>query len=383
MLVIFEGGPAPSFPEQMLRDVREAIVIELIEKARGSGLFQSVIVCTDRPGLARAAACAGAEVELDEEGGPFHFGRRLQRLIRDRRLDAVCCMGGAAAPLATRDDLEVIAQAFESRQPFVAANNIHSADIVAFAPARAVLAIDPPAIDNALPLALHRQCGLPLVRLARTLGLQFDVDSPSDIMVLAVHPGTGPRVRDALRKFDLDASRYEAAKRALANPGADVFLYGRIGAPLFSYLDEYSRCRIRLVSEERGMKALGRDERGEVRSVLGYALEALGMRGFVQCLESLCRAAFLDTRVLLAHARRQVPTADRFYSDLGLPERVGDPWLRELTAAAAGAAVPVLLGGHGLVTGGVWALLDAALREAKDRPPGGAAAVTPSVSGRR
>ena len=44
---------------------------------------------------------------------------------------------------------------------------------------------------------------------------------------------------------------------------------------------------------------------------------------------------------------------DRFASDLLLPERVADPWLRALTASALAAPIPVLLGGHTLVGPGL------------------------------
>lgn len=375
VLVIFEGGPAASDPERMLQDVRSAIVLEQIEKAWETGVFGGVILCTDRPDLADAAARLGAAVETEEPGVPFHLGRRLQRLVRARRLTAVCCMGGAAGPLMTPEELAHIGRLLAGGGPLVAANNVHSADIVAFAPAEALLAIDPPPVDNTLALALHQGAGLPLAALPRSLGLHFDVDTPADLLVLAVHPGTGPRVRARLGELDLDLSRIRAAKAALVNPQVDVFLYGRINAALFAYLDQYSSCRIRLMSEERGMKALGREARGQVRAVLGCALEALGPAGFFRCLETLCSAAFLDTRVLLAHAGRRVSAADRFYSDLGHPEAIADPWLRELTAAAVGAGIPVVCGGHGLVTGGVWALLDAALQE--DIPGGARGAAQP------
>jgi len=41
-------------------------------------------------------------------------------------------------------------------------------------------------------------------------------------------------------------------------------------------------------------------------------------------------------------------------------QRVGTPWLRELTEAAANASVPVLLGGHALVSDGLQLLTEAA-----------------------
>lgn len=367
VLIIFEGGLAVSPPEQMLRQVREAIVLEHIEKAHATGMFAGVIVCTERHDLAERARALGADVDLDPPGVPFHFGERLQGLIRDRGLKAVVSMGGGALPLMSVDEMRMIGRLFQRRQQFVAANNVHSADLVAFAPADAMLHIPPPPMDNSLALALNRDAGLPLVSLPRVLGFHFDVDTPSDMLVLAVHPDRGPRVSRLMHKLAsagmVDLEPLEAAKRTLVDPTKDVFIFGRLGGPLFSYLDDQARCRIRLLSEERGMKALGRDVRGEVRSLLGYMLDAVGTVGLVRMLETMCSTAFLDTRVLMAHAQKAVSAADRFYSDLKMPEHIQDPWLRELTAAAAETELPILLGGHGLVHGGIWALVDAAHRE--------------------
>lgn len=347
----------------MLQQVREAIVLEHIEKASATGMFTGVIVCTERLEFAEQAKALGADVDLDPPGVPFHFGERLQALIRDRGLKAICSMGGGAVPLISVAEMRVIGRLFQDRDRFVAANNVHSADVVAFAPADAIFYVPPPPMDNSLALALHYDAGLPLVSLPRTLGFHFDVDTPSDMLVLAAHPDRGPRVSQVVASTDVDLAPLQAAKRTLVDPTKDVFIFGRLGGPLFSYLDDRARCRIRLLSEERGMKALGRDVRGEVRSLLGYMVDAVGTTGLVRMLETLCSTAFLDTRVLMAHAQKAVSAADRFYSDLKMPEHIQNPWLRELTAAASETDLPILLGGHGLVHGGIWALVDAAHRE--------------------
>jgi len=39
-------------------------------------------------------------------------------------------------------------------------------------------------------------------------------------------------------------------------------------------------------------------------------------------------------------------------------ESIADPWLRDFTTAAANAPIPVLLGGHGVVAGGLYALAE-------------------------
>src|SRR5690606_1831735 len=110
VLVIFEGGLAASPPEHMLRHVREAIVLEHIQKAHDTRMFAGVILCTERRELAEQARALGAEVDLDPPGVPFHFGARLQGLIRDRGLRAVVTMGGGAAPLMSVDEMRFIAR---------------------------------------------------------------------------------------------------------------------------------------------------------------------------------------------------------------------------------------------------------------------------------
>ena len=88
--------------------------------------------------------------------------------------------------------------------------------------------------------------------------------------------------------------------------------------------------------------------------MLGLLLDRDGPASLGSHLERLGDAAVVDTRVLLAHRfgadeREWPPAEDRFASDLLLPDRVADPWLRDLTASVVGARIPVALGGHTLV----------------------------------
>jgi hypothetical protein len=75
-------------------------------------------------------------------------------------------------------------------------------------------------------------------------------------------------------------------------------------------------------------------------------------------LAELGDAAVVDSRVLLAHRLGADESAwpapeDRFASDLLLPDRIGDPWLRAVTESARDATISVLLGGHTLVGPGL------------------------------
>src|SRR4029077_13813463 len=93
-------------------------------------------------------------------------------------------------------------------------------------------------------------------------------------------------------------------------------------------------------------------------SILGTLLERDGPGSLGRHLARFGDAAIVDTRVLLAHrlgadAATWPVAEDRFASDLLLAEGIVDPWLRELTASAVAAPIPVLLGGHTLVGPGI------------------------------
>jgi len=112
------------------------------------------------------------------------------------------------------------------------------------------------------------------------------------------------------------------------------------------------------------MIADGAYRQGFARSILGFYLERVGVSRFFATLADLGDAAFIDTRVLLAHLRLRPSQADRFYSDIGRVEAIRDPFLRAFTGAAREAPIPVVLGGHSLVSGGLMLLAEIARQRA-------------------
>lgn len=351
-----------------MRLVRQGIVLDQIVKAHAAG-FERILLCTPYQSLADAAVRLNCPVEaVNPAHEPFHFGRLLLEVVTTEQLESVLYMGGAAAPLLSVHELRYLRDILAQNERVVVANNYYSADMVGFNPGAALAEITLPEIDNVLALALVHEAGLRYVPLQRSLGLSFDVDTPSDVLILAVHPDVGPHTKAAVDSLKLDYSRYDAIKALVNDPQGELVLFGRIGGQLFEYLDAQTRCRIRLFSEERGMKALGRDRRGEVVSLVGKLVEALGFFGFFDFLGEICGGAVLDTRVLFEHFHWNLSQADRFASDVGALGLITHPGLREFTAAAFSAKVPVLLGGHSLVTGGMWALVDASTRERPLQP---------------
>ena len=121
--------------------------------------------------------------------------------------------------------------------------------------------------------------------------------------------------------------------------------------------DVQARHRICL-RQERGMRAAGRLGAGQVRSLLNDHLHAVGVSRFMDDLCSMADAMLWDTRVLWAANGVWPSEEDRYAADLGLVDIIGDPFVREFTQAVLDAPIPIVTGGHALVSGGLWALLD-------------------------
>jgi len=252
----------------------------------------------------------------------------------------------------------------------VIANNYFSADLVAFTPGAALQRIDLPMADDLLPRLLHDQAGLESRPLPRSSATQFNIDSPADLAILKLAGGAGAHLSRFLAEFEADLAPYRHLMSRLVDPEAEVLLAGRVGSQVWSYLESETACRIRMYSEERGMQAAGRDTSGEARSLLAFHLREVGCQRFFAELAELADAVCIDTRPLLAHLGVQATRPDRFWSDLGCAAKIEEPFLREFTEAAQQAPVPVLLGGHSLVAGGLMLLTEAAWREEDQRGHG-------------
>lgn len=357
-VVIFEGSQANSQVEEMLVQVRHAALHDNLGKFLALPAVNRVFLVTNRPELSAWADERIWPVLNKTAPADFHFGRELLNLVERYRLKVVLCLGGAAVPLISAAELSDAIRLVLAKPGRYVTNNVQSADILAFNPTTVLYDYQLPATDNALVLLLRYAAGFEQCLLPTTLGTQFDIDTPSDLLVLADSPFGGPALRAALSALQLDTAAIRRLKQVLQGQYPDLALIGRVGAPAIALLNQNFKVRLRVFSEERGMKSLGRLERNEVNSLLGYFLEEVGPARFFSYLERTVQAALIDTRVIFAHLKRPLSDADRFYSDLGLYERVEDEFVREFTREAAECAIPVLLGGHSLVAGCLWALVE-------------------------
>lgn len=303
----------------------------------------------------RFARAGAASVRI--MAGPLDdvsFGARLRAIARGLGRGGLVVLGSGAVPLLrTADARRFLAVA--ARDDRVAlANNRYSADIVAVALAGEVLGSLPDlATDNVLPRWLAASAGVDVDDLGGRWRLGVDIDSPLDLVLL------GPHFARHLKPGDREAAeaRLKAVRAIAFDPRAELLVAGRTSVATLGWLERATAARTRMLVEERGLRTSGASQRPPT-SVLGMLLEQDGPESIGTHLARLADAAVVDSRVLLAHRlgadEAAWPSAeDRFASDLLLPARIDDPWLRELTAAAVAAPIPLVLGGHTLVGPGL------------------------------
>ncbi len=333
--------------EEAVSEAQKAIALDLLTR----GKFKNRILVTDSADLAEKAG-NGTPVEIC--GNPFHFGRSLRGIINKYKIARPFYVGGGF-PLLSQQEMEGTAELLRQGEDCVIANNFYSADMVAFTPGSSIDRVELPAKDNPLARLLVEQAGLKFMPLVRSVSNQFDIDTPTDLLFLGLHPAWKDRVRGYL---SLDDSRLKAAVACFQDKNAEVIVFGRVNSYVWSRLETQTRCRIRLWAEERGLKSEGRLQNGKAKSLAGFLLEKTDFRSFFDMLARMGDAAFIDSRVIFAHFGLSVSRKDRFNSDLGNFREIENKFVRDFTRASVEAPIPVVMGGHSLISGGMLLLLE-------------------------
>ncbi len=352
------GGLSDDGLEGLMRRALEASALDVLEAALETGSFGDVVLVADR--APSGALPEGVRLTLDDAAEQFHFGKRLSETVADSGCGRFVYVGAGAAPLLGAEDLASLAARLDGDGSLCVTNNFYSADLFALRPAGLLRRIDPwPLADNGVPRALKEQLDVEVVELDRTTATQLNLDSPIDLVAIGLAEAGGLRLRALIADWAPDSERVAAAARVLTDRHGEVLIAGRVSSRAWRYLESETACRVRLLSEERGMTAAGRDADLSARSMLGQLIDAVGPeRCFQELIPQLCDAAFIDIRPVLAHLGWQPSRADRFAADLGLADQIEDPGLRAFVAAAVASPVPIVLGGHSLVVGALMLLND-------------------------
>jgi hypothetical protein len=305
----------------------------------------------------RVGFVAAGATDATIVGGPTDgrsFGERLRAFLAERRPDGVVVLGSGAIPFADVADRRTFVAAAGAPGRAALANNRYSADVIAVSDVRSLPALPDLPSDNALPRWLAEWAGWAVDDRRRSWRLGFDIDGPLDLVLMGSRSWL-PRPPAGL--IERVVARLADVARVTADPGLELVVAGRTSAASLAWLERSIAARTRAFVEERGMRTAVEGQRPP-RSLLGELLESGAGGGLGAILAGLGDAGLVDSRVLIAHGRGAdesgwPPAGDRFASDLLLHERIGDPWLRDLTRDAADARIPILLGGHSLVGPGL------------------------------
>lgn len=363
-VLLFIGDEDPGPHPQWVAGGRLAAAWDALQLMQTLPHLDRIIVATPNRQLAEQHTHWPVRWDFDSPGVPFHFGQRLAGLLETYAVEKFFYWGAGSLPLLPRETLaQALTEVLASATPLAITNNPLSSDwLIGNCPD--VVRARPQRLerDNMLGPVLAFEAGVEVRGLPASAATRLDIDTPADLLLLSLHPHCGAELADYLRPhpYPQATARWRAATNLLATPGSRVTFIGRVASGVWGYVEKHTRVWTRVFSEERGMSASGRQTAGQVRSLVAAHLAHLGPRAFFDELSQMADLVFFDTRVALAHQHRWPSAADRYASDLGLSDEIEDDFLRELTQAAVNAPIPILLGGHGVVAGDLYGLVEIA-----------------------
>lgn len=351
-VVIFHPPSGETESERLVDEARRASCRDLIANVRRAGL--EPIVVTTPSGDGDTPFTEVEQFDLPATSGPFHFGESLKYLLAARRPEGLVYFGSGSGFLLSPSRIERLIGFAGREEAGAVLNNFYSCDFTAVSHARALLDLDLPVTDNRLGFVLS-DAGLPCWGLERRADTQFDIDTPTDLHVLGASERGGPDVRTFLRGLDSAHPSLDALLALFRDRSALVGFVGRISPRTWADVERDIACRTSSLAEGRGMRA-GTANRP---TVLHQALLESGPEAFFVRLSRAYDGALIDTRPLLSGGAELPPANVRFESDLLRPEKIADRRWRSFTECALTADIPVVLGGHNLLSGGLYVLAEA------------------------
>jgi len=292
---------------------------------------------------------------------PFHFGQALVDFIQEYEVSRMAYFGAGSAPLAPMEIfMDAIEKVLNSKQPLAIVNNLHSTDWAIFNNAVEIndIAQRLPS-DNQIGWVLQNEFGYEVQDLPVSAATRTDIDTPADLLMMVHHPHLGMYLRKYLSKDPMaNLERIDKVQTIMSTPASHLTLIGRSSSRVWQEIERRTQIWTRLFVEERGMVASGRMAAGEVRSLLAELVGQWGPDEFVNYLGSISDAVLWDTRVWMAHQGEWPSKSDRFAADLGRVEEIDHASLKRLTESVIQAPIPIITGGHGVVAGGLFALLE-------------------------
>lgn len=295
-LILFYGCANDSSltPVELAMDkLLRLAAVSTLQTARSTGLFERMLVLTNDHSFNPPD---GVELLFDNEissSGTFDFGYSLSRIAQLLpSKDAVVYAGAGAGALFSVAEWQSLLKVLEEEPAVVTANNFFSADIVGWKPTEAVNKLvarnELPDSDNNLAWSLCQRAGLVWRQMlpgdSRTFRTIFDIDTPTDGAALKIWLDNNTEL-SLLKEFLSEEKSFptrnaSAFLRELGRFESEVLISGRVSGGVHRLLETRTHGQTRILSEERGMRASGREAKGLVKSLAGIILEKSGPQSF-------------------------------------------------------------------------------------------------------
>jgi len=342
-----------SLGERLVCSAREASLSDLMTTLCEAGLDRIFLVTND-DNLAEHLHASNVCTIASTSNSSFHFGNTLQELISKYSLDGIVYFGSGSGALVTNEKMKTLISFAKQSAAAALFNNFYSCDFAAIAEARTLLETSLPAIDNSLGFALSA-LGFACFSLPHDSSTQFDIDTPADLSILAATELGGEALRTLINQQQPIHPTVSSVIHHLTDRALHLYLIGRVNPATWSHFEQQIACRTSALAEGRGMRAYPNNK----ETFLGGALRLHQARKFFSRLADVTDAAIIDTRPLLRGEGQLPSRSDRFASDLYRPELIKDRLWATFTREAMAAKIPVILGGHSLVSGGLYLLAKA------------------------
>ncbi len=359
--VILHASLGKSHGECLVEEGREAFTQDLVRTLQQVGVERIILFSPDKT-FAEHLRSLGAVTVSPVRGAPFHFGNTIKRVIASEKLDGLLYFGSGSGGLLTEEQVENLVSFSQRPKRGALFNNFYSCDFFAVAKAKDLLDANLPPIDNPLGLALS-DLGFPCFALPREAATQFDIDTPTDLILLSTTERGGKEMRAFLEKQRLTHPLVLRLLERLVDRTAHLYLIGRVNPITWSHFEAQVACRTSALIEGRGMRSYT-DHRGEL---ITKVLDTVGIHRFFTWLAQSADAAIIDSRPLLSQGGELPEASDRFASDLLCLRRIENQLWAEFTREAIASEIPILLGGHSLVSGGLYLLAEACWKD-RDLP---------------
>ncbi len=345
--VIFHAPSGDSAIERVVASARQASAADLILSIQDLVPIVVVVGDLESPDLAHSP---DTHIVPAGQDGDFHFGETLQRIIRQFDLESLIYFGSGSGTLLSQGQLEDVVLFAQRDEEAALFNNFYSCDFAAFTSPSRLLELPLPESDNGIGFLLA-DAGVRCYSLPRSLASQFDLDTPIDLLLVDRAEKGGPRLRRFLREQAWEHPTLSGVCEALVERTALVYLVGRVSPVTWQMFERQVACRTAGIIEGRGMKAYS-DRHAPIMASL---IHQRGFKKLFAALADSADAAIIDSRPLLVDGELPSPH-DRFSSDLFRTSEVENPRWAEFTQSALECTIPILLGGHSLVSGGLYLL---------------------------